>query len=56
MGYVAAFSGRPIEVGIHMILGDIPHAGVLTTWSEARPVDNKSKSSASMRLRSPIIC
>lgn len=30
--------GRPIEVGLHLLLGDIPHAGMLTTWPETRAV------------------
>jgi probable F420-dependent oxidoreductase len=34
---------RPIEVGLHLLVGDIPHAGVLATWSDLRDVAQRAE-------------
>lgn len=33
---------RPIEVGLHLLGGDIPHGGVLTSWSDMRAVAQRA--------------
>lgn len=43
MAHAAGSPGRPIEVGLNLLLGDIPHAGVLTTWSDTRAVAQRAE-------------